>query len=183
MEGPRPSLPCVLWHAPRVRPPASLLVALRRRGIEPRAEIGPYAAFAHLLRMSKAARHPSPVLVLVEPELLPEWDRVLSAIVRFAPTSVCWAFRTGNPDSLTVVEAPKPTPVTFVDAPSVRRASVPLRLSGTPMSSPEADRQANGQKSSPDPESMPNARTLLTEEELAMLLTDEPTGDARYNRS
>ncbi|MCE7970574.1 MAG: hypothetical protein DYG93_02740 [Leptolyngbya sp. PLA2] len=182
MEGPRSSPPCVLWHAPRVRPPAALLEALRRRGIEPTAEIGPYAAFARLLRMSKSAGHPRPVLVLVEPDSLPDWDRVVAAAVRFVPAAVCWAFRAGNPDSLTVVESPRPKPVTFVHPAPAPASGAPLRLSGTLAGASAATPGANGQKSSPEPDSMPNARTLLTEEELAMLLADEPTGDAQRGR-
>ncbi len=182
MEGLRPSPACVLWHAPRVRPPGALVQSLSRRGIEPTAEIGPYAAFARLLRLGKATERARPVLVLVEPETLPDWEGVIAAAVRFAPAAACWAFRAGDPDSLTVVEVPKPRPVTFVAGASPRRTGVPLRLSGGaagPLTPPSVP---NGQESASDPESMPNARTLLTEEELAMLLADDSSGDARRGR-
>ncbi|MCL4741442.1 MAG: hypothetical protein KJZ54_04490 [Phycisphaerales bacterium] len=182
MEGSRPSPPCVLWHAPRARPPGALLDALRRRGIEPTAEVGPYAALARLLRLSRAAREVRPVLVLVEPDSLPEWEPVVAAAARYAPASVCWAFRGGNPDSLSVVDAPRPRAVTPIDPGPARRPVAPLRLSGSGPVRADAPPAANGEESASDPDSMPNARTLLTEEELAMLLADDSSGDARRVR-
>ncbi len=109
-----PSLRCVIWHPPGVPLPADLLNSLSRRVRRMAVCADPYSAMAEVCageRNSETARPnpgaaPGDVLLLVEPELLPDLPELLVEIRTFAPSVACWKFQQrANPRLSAVVES------------------------------------------------------------------------------
>ena len=146
----------MLWHAKGRRPPAELLGALARRGMTVRAVQSSFAALAELCMLDAASRQA--ILLLVEPDSLPEPQDVLEAARRYTPGAVLWVYEQGANKPLR--ELVEERPERPASPPSVGHA---LRLSG--------DGPEPVEDWAEDEE--PEVSHLLTDEELAMLL-DEP---------
>lgn len=88
----------VVWAPPGAEPPRPLLASLDRRGVEVTPVTDPYAALAHACRLASAARQSGEpavggvILVLCEPEALPQVRAVHAMLQRFAPRVTCWWF-------------------------------------------------------------------------------------------
>lgn len=96
---------CILWCAPGHAPSPSLISALTNKGMLITLVHSEHAAFASACRCAPLARRT--VIVLDTRELLTGVDRVLSALERFAPGVICWAYRHGaNPPMIPVVQHP-----------------------------------------------------------------------------
>ncbi|MBK7403844.1 MAG: hypothetical protein IPJ41_04215 [Phycisphaerales bacterium] len=170
----------VVWRSPASAVPRDLVAALARQGVTWQEASGPFEALAELLATRRDGA-PSRVLLLVEPRTLGEADEVRRALLRFDPAVRCWGFAEGANPRLTPL-APLP-PIADQEIhirPAPARAETPrLRLSGEgPNQAAEAEHPAESgsQIHQMDTDENPGSRpprSLLTAEELDMLLADD----------
>lgn len=155
---------CAVWHAPGVAPPEDLLRALSGRGVWATAVTSAYLALAECC----AVPSDRAALVMVDPEgSLPDGRvrAIVEAMGKYAPSSPIWVYDERSTHRLRAY-VPAPTP-SITSGPIRRPMSPPrLRLAGDPGIEPGAPM--------PVPE-LKGAGSLLTDEELAMLLSDEPS--------
>lgn len=187
------ALRCVIWHAAAGELPGELLSSLSRRIGRMSVCTDALTAVAECClierehRRALAAANPAAppvggVLVVVHPRQLPEAPHVLDAVRTYAPCVAAWWYDRGaNPKLRGVVEgdvqtwtAP-PTPATL------ERPAPPAVTVVTPRL--PAPATTNGHHAAPAPAQTAHLHTqpaqvrrgpLLTEDELAMLLSDEP---------
>jgi len=166
----------IIWGEGEVPVPPELAAALSGRGIGWEEARGPFDAFARLL----AARDPAiaRVLLLVEPDGLAGMPEVMQGLERFDPVAGCWAYRAGITPRLAPF-APPPMPrepeivVRQVPKPS---HGMNLRLvgdGGPPPAPPAPIEQMSAEEvveEDPEPQT---PRSVLTPEELEMLLADD----------
>ncbi len=135
---------CVLWHAPGTSPAPELLGALGNKGLRVTLADNEHAAFAAACRCDGVAART--ILVLDERSPLTGVDRVLSALARFAPGVICWAYREGaNPPMVPLVHPTRRKQGAVAPSVPVRNTPpAPLRLVGeaaaSPPPAPEASR-------------------------------------------
>lgn len=155
---------CAVWHAPGTSPPSDLLKALSGRGVSPRPVTSPYLALAECCAdpADRAA------LVMVDPEgSLPDGRvrAMMDAMSKYAPASPVWVYDERSAHRL---RAYVPEPGAPGGGPVARPSAPPrLRLAG------DAGHEVGEGESRVV---TPGAGSLLTDEELAMLLSDEPVG-------
>jgi hypothetical protein len=136
------------------------------------------------------------VLIVVEPSRLTDVRALLNAVDRYTPDAVRWVYKSGaNPALRALVEEDVTTPV---DSPSAGApaASHPFRTVGTPRaerrpmplrfvdapSTPLREAHAPEQSEADGERGVPEG-SRLTDEELAMLLGDDPpSGDVGPSR-
>jgi len=188
---------CVIWHAANTPLDHELLDTLTKKGvhISARAE-SPFAAFAQVAldcRGIAAHQVTASMLIVVEPRLLPSVDEVWRILQRHGMRTVMWVFEAAESPRLRPFE---PTPTPFESAqPKPRFGSPPpatnphvvpnpvstssmhlgvafgppkLRLAGeasTPSNTP-SNTQSETHGRAPT--------SILTDAELAMLLSDDP---------
>jgi hypothetical protein len=109
-RAPARQVACVIWHkaAAKLRP--ELLAALNRPGFSLQITDHPIDAVASVLSVSAAAvrageRKGLVVLVLVEPESLPDALEVSQAMYRYAPAAVLWLFDPAGSPQLRAVRS------------------------------------------------------------------------------
>lgn len=183
--GPR-KVCCVLWTPRGTLPARELDAELSKKGISHRASDNAHGAMALLVGWAVGAQESHStvrVLILVEPSRLTGTQALLNAMNRYTPDAARWVYDSGaNPTLRALVEGdvtivPEATSQTrpapgepFRAGRSPRTERRPLRLVEGPAPreplSPEQPGD-NGDRLVPD-----GAR--LTDEELAMLLGDEP---------
>ncbi len=223
---------CVLWVARGVAAPADLEHELERKGIEHELCDNAHGVMAVLCAMRGGEEgRPVRVVVLVEPEMLPDARELLGGLDRYASDVARWVYRRGaNPSLRALVESDVPRTSQLRETPPVsagvrsagfvfggsprpeRRPLAPrdaasgrpsLRLTDHPsVASARPDRGGgevvddglgdvlgpDGSVESPDARtgerasSGSGASSVLTDEELAMLLGDEPGSSARPRR-
>ncbi len=154
----------VVWRSGEA--PRDLVAALAQQGITWEEAGGPFDALARVLaarRESQRAR----VLLLVEPQALDGAEEIRRAIDRFDPGAGCWSYESGRTPRLSPLAPPaRPVEPEIVvkPRPADRQA---LRLTGE-VAEPVA-------RPAPTPEEEPRSPgSVLTPEELAMLLADDP---------
>lgn len=181
----------VVWRSAGNETPADLASALARQDIAWEEAVGPFDALARLLA-NRDAGHRGLVLLLVEPAQLRETDEVRAAIERFNPAIVSWVYRSKQSPHLAPLaqssKATVPTEPEIVVRPSApsrpeTRSKPNLKLAGngnkagtkhekhrdsTP-GRPDLETPSEPERPT-DPES---PRSVLTPEELEMLLTDD----------
>ncbi|MEL6795889.1 MAG: hypothetical protein AAFO89_03615 [Planctomycetota bacterium] len=201
---------CVVWA--RSTPPAALMGAMRRKGVEPRVTPDAFRAMAEVVRGGSLAKTKA-ILVLVEPSELRGKRAMLTSCRRYAPKLRVWVYQAKASMQLRPLElaslVPEPKSAeprhTFGGDPSEssaeRRPTLRLVESQTP---PKPKRRTgiraahlsgesqNGEsrvQAWRNQDSLPGASAaaratdnpsgyrpsgLLTDEELAMLLADDP---------
>lgn len=170
----RAGVRAIVWR--RGDTPPDLIAALDRQGIEWEPAGGPYEALSRVLACrARSAR--ARVLLLVEPDGLEMVEEVRRAIERFDPATGCWVYRQGASPRLAPfaqrAEVPELEVVVRPQPPG--RGAPDLRLAGHGGGGPaEATAPAEAEPAQP--------RSLLTPEELAMLLADDPPGRANPPR-
>lgn len=182
------SVHAVVWRRGDAALPDALAEAFTRQGIRSEEALGPFDAMARMLdarRQGISGR----VLVLVEPDQLREQETVRRALDRFDPGARCWGYAAAaSPRLAPLPTLPKieqsPEIVVRPGTPSMPRAPVdtpgttPRRAGGQ---GPALKLTGAGQAPSPaaaseaehDEENAKSPGSLLTEEELEMLLADE----------
>ncbi len=162
-SSPQPgSARCAVWHAPGTLPPRDLLQALVNRGVTARPVSSAYLALAECCAIpgERAA------LVMVDPDQSLDAERVramVDAMSKYAPASPVWVYDERSAHRL---RAFAPTPASAaVGAPTRPSGPPKLRLAGEAAPDPGE---------APDAPVVRGAGSLLSDEELAMLLNDEP---------
>ncbi len=107
-----PERVCILWHAPGQESGSALICAMKKRGFSATCVSSQHAVMAAACSLAKSAKRV--VLVLDGREELVGVDRVLDALERFSPATICWEHDPGaNPPMVPVVriavEQPIPT--------------------------------------------------------------------------
>ena len=177
---------CAPNHDGGLHPPEALRNALTARDAEVVIRTNVYDAMAdlieHELALQARRRREAMVLLVVEPDELPNALALVAAAARYTPHAVCWRFSEREEPQLRAfaavaggmpAEEENPLPivtirpgVAHVIAPRRRRHIEPtpkLRLTGEPESI--AGDEPEG---SPEPE-----KPILSEEELEILLSDD----------
>ncbi len=154
---------CVLWTPAGQEPPRELLASLERRGLAWVAAQDGYSAMAEILLRQKVGNGTkSAVLVLVHPTKLDLSGMVVDALGRFAGPVAVWRY---DPEAHPVLAAAQRHELATV---FVRTESIEPR----PIRTPEPKPQASLPKEEEDDE--PTATSLLSDEELSMLLAERP---------
>jgi hypothetical protein len=171
-RGPARQVACVIWHksAAKLRP--ELLAALTRPGFSLQITDHPIDAVAAVLAMTSSAvrageRRGLVVLVLVEPESLPDALEVSQAMYRYAPAAVLWLFDSSASPQLRAVRS--------TDVERWRAAAAEVSVPEIHVVAQQADTSPLAAQSS----GTAQASKLLSDEDLSMLLDAEPreTGD------
>jgi len=191
----------MVWHARGAEPPASLLDVLRRRGLKPDATSSAHVALGWACGSSGPDRSEPVILVLDRPRELPGAEDVLGVLAWAGPGVVCWLYDSETNPRLSAVvpstmtrgsiravfsSAPSPGRTSGADSPPAQTAvgvvlpavggvggagrsgaSPALKLAGTASLATESGEPVRAR---------PSARELLTDEELAMLLSEDPAG-------
>jgi len=158
---------------------APLREALSRRSVDVRQCSGAADAMAELMlherdRRARRTREPI-VVVFVSPERTDTPGELFEAASRFAPSAVFWEYQTSPVPRLAGYRPSIPTPPAEAARPAAPRHEQPrLRLA--------IGDQESGDDSSPAPSTPDHSKSstpqshasLLSDEELAMLLGDEP---------
>ncbi|MEM9662093.1 MAG: hypothetical protein AAF937_07260 [Planctomycetota bacterium] len=201
---------CVVWA--KSEPPAALMGAMRRKGVEPRVTPDAFRAMAEVVRGGSLAKAKS-ILVLVEPSELRGKRAMLTSCRRYAPKLRVWVYQAKASMQLRPLElaslVPEPKTVeadhTFGGDPAQNgpepRPTLRLVESQTPPRptrrpgiraahlSGESQNGESRVQAWRNQDSLPGASAaarasdnpsgyrpsgLLTDEELAMLLADDP---------
>jgi len=112
-DGSEPTRVCILWHAPGAEFNRVLIQAMKKRGFAVTCVSSQHAVIAAACSLAKSAKRV--VLVLDSRDELVGVDRVLDALERFSPTTICWEHQPqANPPMVpvvrTVIEQSKPEP-------------------------------------------------------------------------
>lgn len=194
---------CVVWA--KSQPPEALMGAMRRKGVEPIVTPDAFRAMAEVVQ-GGSMEQTSAILVLVEPSELRGKKAMLISCRRYAPGLRVWVYQSQAPVQLRPIEiaslVPEPeeaTPEhTFGGDPSATSPgrTPALRLVEAQTPPKRSRRSSNDESQAPDwrnQDSLPGVSAagratdnpsgyrpsgLLTDEELAMLLADDP-GDRK----
>ncbi len=173
------AIQCVLWHPRGSEPPAELIALLHERGIQPIIRDDRYTAFAKLcVRHARAVHDQSDqplALLLIDSADLDGVDEVVEAAAMYAPRAVCWVYQEGQglrayatrPKTARNDQPTTPAPTVHPPKPAAPESAPPtphtpapsLRLAGQ---GPLAPLEENDQD-----------KSILTDEELSMLLADD----------
>lgn len=185
-NGPR-KVSCVLWTPRGTLPPRELEAELSKKGITHRASDNAHGAMALLVGRTvseQGAQLPVRVLILVEPTQLKETQALLNAMNRYTPDAARWVYDSGaNPALRALVEGDvaivQDTPIQARPAPmepfraghAPRTERRPLRLVDAPEFAPAP--LMPSEPGDNDDRQFPEG-SRLTDEELTMLLGDDP---------
>lgn len=181
---------CVVLHPPGSSVPTALGRALSQRSIEVRATDEAFEAMAWLMRWGRSAGEGPAALLVVRGEACVEAQALTQAAERYVPRAVCWVYDPERNEPLRALGAgdvarwagpSTRAPAERVPASPGSRAAPSLRLAGTDPGAGDRKTGSEIAHSGDDPasEGEPSGlsgRTLLTDEELAMLLADDDEG-------
>lgn len=157
---------CVLWTPAGTQPPAELLASLERRSLSWVGVQDGYSAMTEILLRQRAGEgSKSAVLVLVHPTKLDLSGLVVDALGRFAGPVAVWRF---DPDAQPVLAAAQRHELATV---FVRTQEGEPRPADTSRDRPSPE--AGPSPGEPEDEE-PTTSSLLSDEELSMLLADRP---------
>ena len=168
--GPR----CVLWVPAGQEPPRELIASLERRGLRWTVAQDGYEAIADmLLRIGKAGPQ-SAVLVLVHPTQLDLSGLVVDSLERYGGPVAVWRFDPSTQPVLGKAQRPElATVFTRTERVSVRPRPRPQPAAQTapprPMPATPINPTGGGEA-----DEEPTAASLLSDEELSMLLAEKP---------
>lgn len=155
---------CVLWLPAGSQPPPELLASLGRRSLVWACADDAYGAMAEVLLRHQPEQGETAVLVLVRPTQLDLSGLVVDALERCCPRVPVWRY---DPSASPVLAAAQRHELATVFVRTEPREPIaPV----TPVAKPRPE---------PSPETgpvelTPGAASILTEEELGMLLADRP---------
>lgn len=172
---PSPETPraVILLESGGSTPPEDLLRSLQNRGVRYEVARSVYAAMGALC--DDPAQEP-PALIILEPQRIEGLDRLRSSLARFTPAAPVWKYELNAQPRLQAMPEPKPVVTSDEPAPEIvvrpqpRRAAPALRLAGDFDSL--GNLQPRAAQSEADSGGDESSSSLLSEEELGMLLTD-----------
>ena len=195
---------CVVWHAPRVIVPEALLSALDRRGIGIVARSNAFGACAEVLALAReSAGGERVVLLMVEPAGLTRIREVTDTVAEYAPGVALWSFESqANPQlsAYVVEDGEEVTDATVgsnghhtpeARAPATFEMGTAPTLGGEKpkvhvipglrerLEHPKGHNGVPSEATGDEVTRQSGTRSLLSQEELSMLLSDEPREDAR----
>lgn len=166
------SVHAVVWRQPGGAVPAALADALSRQGITFEAACGPFDALSRVFH-ARARGDEARVLLLVEPETLPDQEAVRVALDRYDPQARCWAYRERGSPKLGPLPVPPPPSEPEIVVRQQPRPKPQLRLTDDPPPR-EAATDALSDDDGPEAQAPSDSpRSILTPEELEMLLADD----------
>ena len=192
-EQPSPAR-CVIWHPRGSLPPDQLVQALDKPQLAWRAWDNDLLAWAEVCAEGRDPAVSGCVLLLVEPDRLANLGAVLEAVERFRPLTLAWVF---DPKAEPALASLTPEEARRRFAPEAKAKVTTKRgtirafaqaKGGAPPSPPPRLRLVDGDPvaDAPTPPAPPqeSSGTLLTTEEVEMLLSDQdppsaPTGQVR----
>ncbi|MFI4917142.1 MAG: hypothetical protein ACIAS6_11630 [Phycisphaerales bacterium JB060] len=157
----------MLWTPAGTPPPRELLASLERRGLAWVGVQDGYSAMTEIL-LRRQAGPKSAVLVLVHPTKLDLSGLVVDALGRYAGQVAVWRF---DPAAQPVLAAAQRHELATV---FVRTETVEPRPARSPVPVPPQPPSKAAQSVSEEEDEEPTASSLLSEEELSMLLADRP---------
>lgn len=160
---------CVLWVPAGQTAPRELIASLERRRLGWTLAHDGYAAMAEMLLRIGEGGPKSAVLVLVNPTKLDLSGLIADALVRYAGPIALWRF---DPAAHPVLAAAQRHELATV---FVRTESIEPRPIARPKPSAAPKPTAEpSRKSEADEQDEPTTASLLSDEELSMLLDDRP---------
>lgn len=160
---------CVLWTPAGTKPPTELLASLERRSLSWVGVQDGYSAMTEiLLRQRTGEGTKSAVLVLVHPTKLDLSGLVVDALGRFAGPVAVWRF---DPDAQPVLAAAQRHELATVFVRT--QEGEPRQAAPSSQDRPRPSPKAEPMQSEPEDEE-PTTASLLSDEELSMLLADRP---------
>lgn len=176
----------MIYHRIGSDPPPELLRTLDSRGVAAQACTDPFTALSELL-IARRTPGLGLVILLIEPEQLDQVDRLSRALLRYAPWATCWVYREQDQPHLQSIDpaelgitGPQPNGLMPPAGDHVRTAPH-LRLTGDGPADDahsranlphDAREELDGDEADGSPDAEGPA-SLLTEEELRMLLADD----------
>ncbi|MCB9838026.1 MAG: hypothetical protein H6813_01695 [Phycisphaeraceae bacterium] len=162
--------------------PDDLLRSLRKHDVAVDRRPGVFDAIAamitHEKRRKRREAKEGMALVVVDPDRVPRAEELVGASERYAPSVVCWRYDSHTRLKLHAytIEPPQlAEPAASAPAPSQWGAAPQLRLAGESDLEPEYDANLDDNDASRYGSMVgADATQLLTEDELSMLLGDEP---------
>ena len=148
---------CVLWLPAGCPPPPELLASLERRGLGWSVADDAYGAMAEVLKRHQPQDQQLAVLVLVHPTRLDLSGLVVDALDRYAARVPVWRY---DPQASPVLAAAQRHELATVFVRTEPREALAPAVAAMPQPA--------------DEEHAPTASSILTEEELGMLLADRP---------
>ncbi len=184
----------MLAHEPGIDPPRALVEALKRHGVDTVICDSPFVALARLCEVGGREGGAPVALLLLEPGKMSDAAALREAAERFVPTAACWVYESGTRPRLRAAPGARPRPVRHertgqVQDPPRDRRTPPKRVGAPrlrlvdidpPAATPTPDPGAN--TDGPGDEQFPRgmggvSRPLLSDDELHMLLSPDPTED------
>ena len=168
---------CVLWMPAGQEAPKELIASLERRQLRWTLAQDGYAAMAEILLRLRAGGPKSAVLVLVHPTKLDLSGLVVDSLARYGGPVAIWRFDAEAHPVLAAAQRHELATVFVRTGATEARAITPRPTKPTPAAPAEqsapvqAEREA---EASEHEEDEPTASSLLSEEELSMLLADRP---------
>ncbi|MEZ6241551.1 MAG: hypothetical protein R3B57_00755 [Phycisphaerales bacterium] len=186
---------CVLAHEPGIDPPRALVEALKRHGVSTVVCDSPFVALARLCEANGHEPDAPVALLLLEPEGMPRAEALREAAERFVPGAACWVYESGTRPRLRAAIGRRPRPPRHertgqVSPPAPDRRTPPRRQAAPtlrlvdlePPPSPNQGEEANtgapvDEGSWKGSRGAGVSRPLLSDDELQMLLSPDPTED------
>ena len=160
----------MLWVPAAQEPPRELIASLERRGLRWTVAQDGYEAIAEMLLRIAAAGPQSAVLVLVHPTQLDLSGLVVDSLERYGGPVAVWRFDPGTQPVLGKAQRHElATVFTRTEKVSIRPRPTPQPAPPRPM--PAMPATPNGGNEADDE---PTAASLLSDEELSMLLAEKP---------
>lgn len=153
-------------------PPADLAEAFAARNLEVRECVGPYEAMAAMVSLARDARRPL-ALVVVEPSLFPadRAEQLMRSAAKYTGRAARWMYeRRRAPRLRKWIEEEKPSTKVNGIQEAIRRVQGAPALRLTGFADGAAPGATGGAPEDADPPKQDDTGSILTEEELAMLL-------------
>jgi hypothetical protein len=169
-NGPAPTT-CILWTA-AAEAPAALTDLLAQRGFALEAASDRFGAMAAACCASSTGRRP--VVILDQPERLKGAAELIATLQGRLPQAVIWTFDPARKPQLSSVEAPSAADGSNRPANGTVQPQIPLRLVGEPQPARAVGIESRDASEAWGESEPADRRSMLSAEELEMLLADEP---------
>ena len=174
------SLRCVLVHAPGAEVPERLRKALDAKNIKITPTDSIYDALARLCRIASDKTVDLPILAFVEPSSVPHAADLAETASAYAPNAVLWVYASSPTEQIREVRESDLVQWRSEPGQGGERTETGGKAAGNtgPVSPGSAESVAQGH---PEPKTGTHREAILTDEELEMLLADDPADPTSPN--